>query len=65
MSRDATEAEDWEAPVGIVGLDDQANVEESALVLVVGAQIMQRVAIAWVTVRGRVVDSADKRDGPS
>ena len=65
MSWDATEAEDWEAPVGIVGLDDHANVEESALVLVVGAQIMQGVGRAWVTVRGSVVDSADKRDSPS
>jgi len=50
VSWDTTEAKDREAPIGIVGLDDVANVEESFLVLVVGAKIMQGAGLTWVTV---------------
>ena len=42
-----------------------ANVEDSALILIVLAHIMEGVWIRWLTIRGCVIDSDSERDLPS
>ena len=62
---DSTEAEDWKAPVRIVGLYNAAYVENSTFILVWFAQKMQGFRIAWISVRGCVVNCSNKRYSPS
>lgn len=65
MTGDSTEAEDWEAPVIVVGLNDTTNIDKSRLILVAGTHEVERVPVAGVTVRGCVVDGTHHRDLPA
>lgn len=56
MARDATESEDWEAPITVIGLNDLANVIESRLVLILCPHVMQRARVAWFSIRSSVID---------
>ena len=65
MARDASKAEDWEASVRIVWLNDHAHVEKGRLILVVLAEVMERVWTCWVAIRLSVVDGCNERDAPT
>lgn len=65
VSRNATEPEDGERAITIVRLDDETDVQQSPLVLVVRAQVVERVSARRVTVRSRVVDSGGEGDLPT
>ena len=61
----ATEAENRELLVMIVGLDDAAHHAHRSNVLVLRAQGVQGARLGWLTVGGSVIDGKGHRDLPA
>lgn len=65
VTRDSAKAKNGKAAVVIIRFDNHADVQQGTLVLIVVAQVVQRVAVARIAIRCCVVDSCHERDAPA
>ena len=56
VARYPSESKDRETPVIIVRLNNRANVREGFFILVVSSQVVKRFAVAWIPIRGSVIN---------
>lgn len=65
VSGDSSESKCRETSIRVIWLNHHAYIEESALILIVGSEVMERARLAWCTIGCSKVNCCHERNSPT
>jgi hypothetical protein len=65
VSGDSSESKCRETLIRVIWLNHHAYIEESALILIVGSEVMERARLAWCTIGCSKVNCCHERNSPT